>query len=58
MWCFVGKEKLKINWCERDLDTLQSKIQGNLEVQLALARYGVLKLVEIPLMRVGEALLF
>ena len=49
--------ELRINWHERDLDALRSEIQGNQVVRGALARYGVLKLVENPLMRVGDPLL-
>lgn len=50
-WCYVGMEELKINWHEWDLDTLRFEIQGDQAVQGELARYGVLKLVENPLMR-------
>jgi len=39
------------------LDTLRSEIQREQGVRGALACYGVLKLVENPLMRVGEPLL-
>ena len=48
---------IQINWRERDLGTLQAEIQGDQSVRHALARYGVLKFVENPLMRAGEPLL-
>ena len=42
---------------ERDLDTLQSEIRKDHGVRSALARFGVLKFVENPLMRAGKPLL-
>ena len=48
---------IRINWRERDLGTLRSEIQADQGVRRALARVGVLKFVENPLMRVGEPLL-
>ena len=42
---------------ERDLGTLRSEIQADQGVCHALARFGVLKFVENPLMRAGEPLL-
>ena len=49
--------ELRINWRERDLDTLRSEIEEDQGVRSALARFGVLNFVENPLMRVGEPLL-
>ena len=49
-------EELWINWRERDLDTLRSEIREDHGVCSALARFGVLKFVENPLMRDGEPL--
>ena len=49
--------ELRINWRERDLRTLRSKIRGDHGVRSALARYGVLKFLENPLMRASEPLL-
>ena len=46
-----------IKWKERDLGTLRSKIKADQGARHALARFGVLKFVENPLMRVGEPLL-
>ena len=46
-----------INWRERDLGTLRAEIQEDQGVRRALARFGVLKFVENPLMRDGEPLL-
>ena len=48
---------IQIKWRERDLGTLRSEIQVNQGVHRALARFGVLKFVENPLMRAGEPLL-
>ena len=50
-------EALWINWRERDLGTLQSEIREDQGVRSALARFGVLKFVENPLMRSREPLL-
>ena len=49
--------ELQINWRERDLGTLRSEIREDQGVRSALARFGVLKFVENPLMRAGEPLL-
>ena len=49
--------KLRINWRERDLDTLRSEIWEDHGVHSALARFEVLKFVENRLMRVGDPLL-
>ena len=49
--------ELRINRRKRDLNTLQSEIQEDHGVHRALARFGVLKFVENPLMRAGEPLL-
>ena len=46
-----------IKWRERDLGTLQMEIQADQGVRRALARFGVLKFLENPLMRAGEPLL-
>ena len=46
-----------IKWRERDLGTLRTEIQVDQGVRHALARFGVLKFVEDPLMRAGEPLL-
>ena len=48
---------IRIKWRERDLGTLRTEIQADQGVRRALARFGVLKFVENPLMRVGEPLL-
>ena len=48
---------IQIKWRERDLGTLWMEIQVNQGVCRALARFGVLKFVENPLMRAGEPLL-
>ena len=42
---------------ERELETLRTKIEGNLTVIGVLTRYGVIKFLENPLMRAGEPLL-
>ena len=46
-----------VNWRERDLGTLRSEIQADQGVHRVLARFGVLKFLENPLMRAGEPLL-
>ena len=46
-----------INWRERDLGSLRIEIQVDQGVHRALARFGVLKFVENPLMRAGDTLL-
>ena len=46
-----------IKWRERDLGTLQTEIQANQGVHRVLARFGVLKVLENPLMRAREPLL-
>ena len=48
---------IRIKWRERDLGTLRTEIQEDQGVHHALARFGVLKFVENPLMRAGEPLL-
>ena len=48
---------LRVNWRERDLGTLQAEIQADQGVHRVLARFGVLKFLENPLMRAGEPLL-
>ena len=48
---------LLIQWRDRDLDTLRTEIQADQGVRRALARYGVLKFLENPLMRDREPLL-
>ena len=48
---------IRIKWRERDLGTLRTEIQADQGVRRALARFGVLKFVENPLMRAGEPLL-
>ena len=48
---------IRIKWRERDLGTLQTKIQADQGVHHTLVRFGVLKFVENPLMRAGEPLL-
>ena len=48
---------IRIKWRERDLGTLRMEIQADQGVRHALARYGVLKFLENPLMRAGEPLL-
>ena len=48
---------IRIKWRERDLGTLRTEIQADQGVRHALARYGVLKFLENPLMRAGEPLL-
>ena len=42
---------------ERDLGTLRAEIQADQGVRRVLARFGVLKFLENPLMRAGEPLL-
>ena len=49
--------EILIKWRERDLGTLQTEIQADQGVHRVLARYGVLKFLENPLMRAGEPLL-
>ena len=49
--------ELRVNWRERDLGTLRAEIQADQGVRRVLARFGVLKFVENPLMRAGEPLL-
>ena len=49
--------ELQINWRERDLGALRSEIREDQGVRSTLARFGVLKFVENPLMRAGEPLL-
>ena len=46
-----------IKWRERDLGTLRMDIQADQGVRRVLARYGVLKFLENPLMSVGEPML-
>lgn len=46
--------ELKINCRERDLENIHAEIQGNQVVRGALARYGIIKFVENPLMREVE----
>ena len=46
-----------VNWRERDLGTLRAEIQADQGVRRVLARFGVLKFLENPLMRAGEPLL-
>ena len=46
-----------IKWRERDLGTLRMEIQVDQGVRHELARYGVLKFLENPLMRAREPLL-
>ena len=48
---------LRVNWRERDLGTLRAEIQVDQGVRRVLARFGVLKFLENPLMRAGEPLL-
>ena len=48
---------IRVNWRERDLGTLWSEIQVDQGVRRVLARFGVLKFLENPLMRDGEPLL-
>ena len=50
-------EELRINWRERDLDTLRSDIREDHGVRSALARFRVLKFMENTLIRAGESLL-
>ena len=50
-------EDIQIKWRERDLGTLRMKIQVDEGFFHALARYGVLKFLENPLMRAREPLL-
>ena len=50
-------EELWINWRERDLGTLHSDIREDQGVRSSLARFGVLKFVENPLMRARDSLL-
>ena len=47
---------IQVNWRERDLGTLRAEIQEDQGVRRVLARFGVLKFLENPLMRVGEPL--
>lgn len=49
--------KLRILWRERYFEALCGGIQGNQAVRELLARYGVLKFLENPLMRASEPLL-
>ena len=49
--------ELRVNWRERDLGTLRAEIQADQGVRRVLARFGVLKFLENPLMRAGEPLL-
>ena len=49
--------ELRIKWRERDLGTLWSEIREDQGVHSALAKFGVLKFVENPLMRAGQPLL-
>ena len=46
-----------VNWRERDLGKLRAEIQEDQGVRRVLARFGVLKFLENPLMRAGEPLL-
>ena len=46
-----------IKWRERDLGKLWTEIQADQGVRRALARYGVLKFLENPLMRAREPFL-
>ena len=46
-----------VNWRERDLGTLRAEIQADQGVHRVLAKFGVLKFLENPLMRAGEPLL-
>ena len=48
---------IRVNWRERDLGTLRAEIQADQGVRRVLARFGVLKFLENPLMRAGEPLL-
>ena len=48
---------IQVNWRERDLGTLRAEIQADQGVRRVLARFGVLKFLENPLMRAGEPLL-
>ena len=48
---------LRVIWRERDLGTLRAEIQADQGVCRVLARFGVLKFLENPLMRAGEPLL-
>ena len=48
---------IRVNWRERDLGTLRTEIQIDQVVRRVLARFGVLKFLENPLMRAGEPLL-
>ena len=48
---------LLVNWRERDLGTLRAEIQADQGVRRVLARCGVLKFLENPLMTVGEPFL-
>ena len=50
-------EDIQVNWRERDLGTLRSEIQAYQGIHRVLARFGVLKFLENPLMRAGEPLL-
>ena len=55
-FCRYGKYMDQVER-ERDLGTLRMEIQVDQGVCRALARYGVLKFLENPLMRAGEPLL-
>ena len=46
-----------VKWRERDLGALRTEIEADPGVRHALARFGVLKFLENPLMRAGEPLL-
>ena len=48
---------IRVNWRERDPGTLRVEIQADQGVHHVLARFGVLKFLENPLMRAGEPLL-
>ena len=48
---------LRVKWRERYLGTLRAEIQVDQGVRRMLARFGVLKFLENPLMRAGEPLL-
>ena len=50
-------EDIRVNWRERELGTLRAKIQADQGVRRVLARFGLLKFLENPLMREGEPLL-
>ena len=46
-----------VKWRERDLGALRTEIEADLGVRRALARFGVLKFLENPLIRAREPLL-